>query len=229
VSEIAENLSVVRERVAEAARRSGRDPAEVDLLVVSKTWPAETVAEVVASGQVLFGENKVQEAEAKAPLLPDHLVWHLVGPLQRNKVRKALSVFQVVHGVGSLKLAQAIDRVAGETGRRPQVYLQVNIGGEGSKSGFLSEELEAGLDALLELKEIAILGLMAIPPREPDAEATRRWFVRLRELRDRLVTSSGTPLPGLSMGMSGDYETAIEEGSTIVRVGSAIFGDRVAH
>ena len=226
MSEIAGNLSVVRDRVAEAARRSLRNSGEIELLVVSKTWPAEIVAEAVAAGQLLFGENKVQEAEAKVPRLPEDLVWHLVGPLQRNKVRKALGLFQVLHGVSSLKLARAIDRVAGEEGVVPGIYLQVNVGREESKSGFLPDEMEPLLEEIISLERLKVLGLMAIPPREPDAEGSRRWFVRLRELRDRLETAGGVALPGLSMGMSGDYEVAIEEGATIVRVGSAIFGTR---
>ena len=228
MSDIAARLDLVRGKVAEALKRSGRTDGDVELLAVSKTWPAEVVGEAVAAGHKLFGENKVQEAEAKVPLLPADLAWHLVGPLQRNKVRKALPLFQTLHGVGSLKLAEAIERVAGELGCHPRIFLQINIGSEESKSGFLPDEIERDLEVLLNLERTEVLGLMTIPPREEDPSEIRRWFVQLRELRDKLEQVGGAPLPGLSMGMSHDYEIAIEEGSTIVRVGSAIFGPRTA-
>lgn len=226
MEEIATNLANVRARVAEAAQKSGRAPNEVQLLAVSKTWPAEIVREVVDEGQVHLGENKVQEALAKAPLLPSELSWHLIGPLQRNKVRKALPLFETLHGISSLRLAEAVNRVAGELGLFPKVYLQINIGEEESKSGFLKEELAVQLGQLLALDRLEILGLMTIPPAEEDAEKARKWFVRLQTLRDELVEKEGVPLPGLSMGMSHDFEVAIEEGATVVRVGSAIFGHR---
>lgn len=226
MSQIAANLASVRERVEEAALRSGRDRDSVELLVVSKTWPAEIVGEVVDAGQRVLGENKVQEAEAKIPLLSSSLSWHLIGSLQRNKVRKALPLFDVLHGITSLKLAEAVNRVSQELGLHPKGYLQVNIGEEESKSGFTLDEIRSSLKELLLLERLDLMGLMMIPPIETEPEKSRQWFVKLRELRDELQEQEGVPLPGLSMGMSSDFEMAIEEGSTIVRVGSSIFGPR---
>jgi pyridoxal phosphate enzyme (YggS family) len=221
--EIAANLAEIRERADGAARRAKRGPGEVEVMVVSKTFPAELVQGAVDAGHSLFGENKVQEAEGKIPGLDAGLRWHLIGHLQRNKIRKALPLFEAVHSLDSLKLAGAVDRVAGELGLRPQVYLQVNLGREESKHGFQDDALAAVLDDLLTLEHVGLVGLMCIPPAGPDV---RRWFSALRELRDDLEVRSGIKLPGLSMGMSHDYETAIEEGATMVRVGSAVFGPR---
>lgn len=223
---IAANVLEVKQRIAEASVRSGRDPSAAELLVVSKTWPAENVAEVAAVGHLAFGENRVQEAEEKIPCLPDHLHWHLIGHLQRNKVRKALPLFQTIHTIDSLKLARYTSNIAAEIGKKPQVYLQVDLAGEESKNGYLVDNLRRDLDNLLALQHLSIIGLMCIPPMAASPEDARPWFVQLRELRDELETRSGRALPGLSMGMSGDFEVAIEEGSTIVRVGSAIFGSR---
>lgn len=223
---ISNNLRDIQDRVAQAAVRSGRQVSDCELLVVSKTWPAEKVVEVVDAGALSFGENKVQEAEGKIPVLPSHLHWHLIGHLQRNKVRKALPLFDTLHGVDSLKLARYTSNIADELGRRPDVYLQVNLAEESSKNGYVSDDLRRELDDLLLLKGIKIIGLMCIPPAVVTPEDARPWFIKLRELRDALELQSGCVMPGLSMGMSGDFEVAIEEGSTIVRVGSAIFGLR---
>ena len=226
---VASNLARVNQRVAEAALRSGRAADEVQLLVVSKTWSADRVAEVVSAGHLAFGENRVQEAEEKIPQLPEHLEWHLIGHLQRNKVRKALPLFQTIHSIDSLKLARYTSNIAGELRKKPGVYLQVDLAGEESKNGYDPEALRAELGDLMELENLSILGLMCIPPMASSPEDARPWFIKLRELRDELEQRSGHLLPGLSMGMSGDYEVAIEEGSTIVRVGSAIFGSRSYH
>jgi len=229
---IPSNLAATQERVAMAAARSGRGADDCELLVVSKTWPAEKVAEVVAAGHHSFGENKVQEAEGKIPQLTElselasDLRWHLIGHLQRNKVRKALPLFGTLHGIDSLKLARYTSNIAVELGLKPDIYLQVNLAVEGSKDGFSPDDLRADLDTLLSFEGVNVLGLMCIPPAAATPEDARPWFVLLRELRDELETQSGRSLPGLSMGMSGDFEVAIEEGSTIVRVGSAIFGSR---
>lgn len=220
------NLLEIKERVAQAAIRSGRGADACRLLVVSKTWPAEKVAEVAAAGHLDFGENKVQEAESKAPQLDASLRWHLIGHLQRNKTRKALAIFDSIHSIDSLKLARYISRIASELGKTPQVFLQVNLAGEESKHGYATDDLRRDLDDLLALDSISISGLMCIPPAAATPEDARPWFARLRELRDELETRGGQPLPDLSMGMSGDFEVAIEEGSTVVRVGSAIFGSR---
>jgi pyridoxal phosphate enzyme (YggS family) len=223
---IADNLRHIQERCARAAQRVARDPESVQLLVVSKTWPAERVAEVVQAGHACFGENKVQEAEQKIPALPLDLDWHLIGHLQRNKVRKALPIFGTIHSVDSLKLARYTSNIAIELEKIPDIYLQVNIAGEDSKNGYSITKLESDFEDLLALPGLRIRGLMCIPPAAESSELVRPWFVKLRELRDALEEKYSHPLPGLSMGMSGDFEIAIEEGATIVRVGSAIFGSR---
>ena len=225
-SEIAGNLREVGQRLAAACHRSNRNPADVGLIAVSKTFPAEAVREAAAAGQQVFGESRLQEAEPKIALLPGSLHWHFIGRLQRNKVRRILPLFQVIHAVDSLALASHINGVAAETGLFPKVFLQVNVAAETSKGGFDPAVLRAELPQLLALERLEIEGLMCIPPEGPDAESARPWFVALRELRDVLERDSGVPLPGLSMGMSGDFEVAIEEGATLVRVGSAIFGRR---
>ncbi len=226
MSEISENLGGIQQAIAAACTRSGRDRGSVRLIAVSKTFPAEAIREAVAAGQRVFGESKFQEAEGKIAVLPDSLEWHFIGRVQRNKVRKLLESFSVIHGIDSLKLATVADGVARELGLFPKVFLQVNIGGEESKGGFDPEQLGHEMEALLQLERLEIQGLMCIPPAGPDAESARRWFAALRELRDSLEASHGAGLPGLSMGMSGDFEVAIEEGATDVRVGSAIFGKR---
>ena len=225
-TQIARNLAAVRERVTDAARRVGRDPAEVTLVAVSKTFPADAVQAAMDADQTVFGENKVQEGIEKVPALPNSLTWHLIGHLQSNKIRKALPLFDWIETVDSRKRATQIDRVAGELGLRPKLLLQINIGRDEAKSGYLPEAVEDDLEALAGLEFAAVRGLMTIPPQESDLDRTRRHFANLRELRDRLATESGLELPELSMGMSHDFETAIEEGATFVRVGSSIFGAR---
>lgn len=223
---VAERLQEVRGRVAAACLKAGRAPSGVELLAVSKTYPAAVIREAFAAGHRLFGESRQQEAEVKIPQLPSALRWHFIGHLQRNKVRKVLPLVEALHSVDSVKLARQIDRVAGELGLFPKVYLEVNVGSEGGKHGFEESGLRESMEELLGLGRIELLGLMAIPPYVSDPEQARPWFVSLRELRDRLQSEFSVPLPGLSMGMSGDFEVAIEEGSTIVRVGSSIFGSR---
>jgi PLP dependent protein len=226
MSDIAANLADIRRRIWTACHRSGREPASVELIAVSKTFPADAVREAVQAGQLTFGESKLQEAESKIDVLPGSLHWHFIGRVQRNKVRKILSRFEVVHAIDSLRLAQYTDEIAGELGLFPRVFLQVNIGGEESKGGFEAEAIRREIGELLSLKRLEVAGLMCIPPPGPVAEDSRRWFVALRELRDGLERDTGVPLPALSMGMSGDFEVAIEEGATHVRVGSSIFGKR---
>jgi pyridoxal phosphate enzyme (YggS family) len=196
------------------------------LIAVSKTFPVEAVREAAAAGQLLFGESRQQEAAPKIAAAPPSLRWHFIGGVQRNKVRKLLPCFEAIHAVDSRRLAEHIQHVADELGLRPKVFLQVNVAGEASKGGFEPDELRHEWEPLLSLDRLEILGLMTIPPAGPDAESARPWFAALRELRDRLERDAGRPLPHLSMGMSGDYEVAIEEGATFVRVGSAIFGHR---
>jgi hypothetical protein len=223
---IAGRLEAIRGRIASACARAGRDPAEVALLAVSKTFPAAAVREAVAAGQQLFGESRVQEAGEKIPQLPGHLCWHFIGHLQTNKVRKVLPLVAALHGIDSLRLAAQVDRVAAGLGLFPQVYLEVNLAGEASKHGFTPDQLREALPQLLELPRLEVLGLMAIPPAAAAPDDSRPWFRALRELRDDLAARAGVPLPGLSIGMSDDFEVAVEEGSTIVRIGSSIFGSR---
>ena len=219
-------LAQVRERMADAARKSGRTAEQIELVAVSKTHAAEKVQEAIEAGQFLFGESRVQEARAKIPLLPSRLRWHFIGHLQKNKIRHALPLFELFHGVDSLVLAQEMERIAEEEGIRPRVLLEVNVAGEASKHGFSPEALRRDLEAALSLSRLTIEGLMTLPPLAPEAEASRRYFVALRELRDRLEAEFDVRLPQLSMGMSGDFPIAIEEGATLVRVGTAIFGER---
>ena len=215
MSEVAENLSVIAGKISAACLRAGRDVKSVELIAVSKTFPVGSVREAFEAGQLQFGESKVQEAEPKIAALPGSLHWHFIGRVQRNKVRKMLQNFEVLHAIDSLRLASYTDEIAGELGLFPKVFLQVNVGREASKGGFEPDVLRAEMESLLKLGRLEIVGLMCIPPAGPDAESARPWFASLRETRD-----------ALSMGMSGDFEVAIEEGSTHVRVGSAIFGKR---
>ncbi|WP_395738696.1 YggS family pyridoxal phosphate-dependent enzyme [Prosthecobacter sp.] len=226
MNNLSERLQAIRDRMTHAAQRCGRDPGSVELLAVSKTFPVEAIREAMAAGQLMFGENKVQEILAKAPQLPAEVQWHLIGHLQSNKVRKVLPHVKAIHSVGSLDLARDVDRIAGELGLVAKVYLEVNLGDESSKHGFGTEDVRASLEALRALKQLEIQGLMCIPPFDDDAEKSRPYFAQLRELRDELEKRGGAPLPLLSMGMSHDFEIAIEEGATMVRVGSAIFGER---
>ncbi|MFM2167791.1 MAG: hypothetical protein RIS79_2162 [Verrucomicrobiota bacterium] len=227
MSALADRLHAIHERLRTACERSGRDASSVDLLAVSKTFPVEAIREAMDAGQLLFGENKVQEVLAKAPELPSKLRWHLIGHLQSNKVRKILPLVDAVHSVDSIDLARDIQRIGGELGLFPKVYLEVNLAAESTKHGFKPAELrEGGLDALYDMDRLHIQGLMCIPPFDPMPEKTRPYFATLRTLRDELEKLGGAPLPKLSMGMSHDFEVAIEEGATIVRVGSAIFGER---
>ena len=223
---IAANLEEIRRRMAEAARRSGRDPASVRLVAVSKTYPAESVAAAAATGQRIFGESRVQESRDKIPACPPGLEWHFIGHLQKNKVRQALPLFPFFHSIDSTALAGAIDRIAGETGVKAQGLLEVNVSGEETKHGFTPEELRAQFPTLSKLPHLRIRGLMTMAPYSDNPEDARPVFRTLRELRDELQSTYQQPLPELSMGMSGDFEPAIEEGATLVRVGSSIFGAR---
>jgi pyridoxal phosphate enzyme (YggS family) len=225
---IAENLETVRAVIAESERRSGRLAGSVELIAVSKTHPPEIVRQAVDAGQLLFGENRVQEAKAKIPDLPAKLRWHLIGHLQTNKIRQALPLFEVIHGVDSVELLHEIQRIAGDLGLHPRVLLQLNVAGESSKYGFSPQRLLSEVEQISRADRVQIEGLMTIPPLAPNAEDSRRYFVQLRQLRDRLETEFRFPLPHLSMGMSGDYGVAVEEGATYVRVGTAIFGERRA-
>lgn len=224
--EVANNLGEIHQAIGAACLRAGRERESVCLIAVSKTFPAEAIREAIDAGQRVFGESKLQEAESKIAELSQSLEWHFIGRVQRNKVRKLLESFSVIHGIDSLKLAIYANGIAGELGLFPKVFLQVNLGEEASKGGFDPDQLRHEMEALMKLDRLEIQGLMCIPPAGPDAEASRRWFIGLRQLRDHLEKTHGAGLPYLSMGMSGDFEVAVEEGATHVRVGSAIFGKR---
>jgi PLP dependent protein len=223
---ISENLERVREQIARAAAKSGRAPDEIELVAITKTHPAGRVREAIEAGQTLFGESRVQEARIKIPELPSNIHWHFVGHLQKNKMRPALPLFELIHSVDSLALAQDMDRIAEEEGLHPRVLLEVNVAGEGSKFGFSPDKLREQMEGLLALPRLSILGLMTIPPLVEEAEASRKYFVQLRELRDRLQADFHVDLAQLSMGMTQDFPIAVEEGATLVRVGTAIFGER---
>jgi hypothetical protein len=226
MSSIAENLERVREQIARAAAKSGRSADDIELVAITKTHAAEKVREAIEGGQTLFGESRVQEARAKIPELPSAISWHFVGHLQKNKIRHALPLFEMIHSVDSLALAQDTNRIAEEEGLHPRVLLEVNIAGEGSKFGFAPDKLRAQMEQLLMLPRLSIEGLMTIPPIAEQAEASRKYFVELRQLRDAFEKEIDLKLPQLSMGMTQDYAVAIEEGATLVRVGTAIFGER---
>lgn len=226
MNSVAENLQRVREQIAAAAAKAGRRADEIDLVAITKTHPAEKVREAYEAGQTLFGESRVQEARIKIPELTSAIRWHFVGHLQKNKTRHALPLFEMIHSVDSLALAQDMNRIAEEEGMHPRVLLEVNVAGEGSKFGFQPDKLRAEMESLLALPRLSILGLMTIPPIAEEAETSRKYFVQLRELRDRLQAEFRVDLAQLSMGMTQDFVVAVEEGATLVRVGTAIFGER---
>lgn len=228
-SELANNLRRVEERIADAAARVGRDPADVTLVTVTKTRSLDEVRAVIEAGAMDLGENYAQELEAKAEALADAKVrWHAIGHVQTNKVRKLVGLVHLVHSVDSLRLAEEIDRRAAAAGRQVPVLLQVNVSGEESKFGLAPEVVLPLAREVAGMGAARLAGLMTMPPYSADPEDSRPHFVALRELRDRLV-SAGVPadrLHHLSMGMTGDFEVAVEEGATLVRVGTAIFGPR---
>jgi pyridoxal phosphate enzyme (YggS family) len=228
MQDIEENLKQVREDIERALQRAGRSSEEVTLIAVSKTHPAESVREVINAGHLLFGESRVQEARAKIPLLPSAARWHFIGHLQKNKIRQALPLFELIHSVDSLELAQSIDRIAKELGLHPRVLLEVNIAEEASKHGFARDSLRKIIGQMIVLERLQIEGLMTIAPYSAEPENSRSYFASLRELRDSLEDTELIGLPTLSMGMSGDFGVAIEEGATMVRIGTSIFGRRSA-
>jgi pyridoxal phosphate enzyme (YggS family) len=229
VVEIADRLVGVRQRVTAAAAECGRDPQSVTLIAVGKTFPSQVVRMAVEAGAVDLGENRVQEAVAKKPEVPG-AKWHLIGPLQRNKARAALGVFDIVHTLDRPELADRLQLVLGEDwpDRCLDVLVEFNIGSEPQKAGALPDETAELVRYAIGCDRLAVRGLMAIPPWQDDPEASRPYFRALRELRDDIQQGMGVALPELSMGMSHDFEVAIAEGATMVRVGTAIFGPRGA-
>jgi PLP dependent protein len=223
---LADNLSTVLASISAAATRAGRDPGSVRLVAVTKTWPAEIVREIVNAGQRVLGENKVQELLGKVPELPADVEWHLVGHLQQNKTRKVLPHCALIHSVDSADLARQISRLAGELGIIAKILLQVNVANDDVKFGFPVSEARASLGELIALPHLEIHGLMTVPPYDDGLEKVRPHFIKLRELRDELAAAHRCDLPELSMGMSHDFAIAIEEGATLVRIGSSIFGPR---
>jgi pyridoxal phosphate enzyme (YggS family) len=226
MSQISDNLINIHSRMQDAAHRVGRQVLDVRLVAVSKTYPPAVIQEAWNSGQHVFGENRVQDALPKIAELPAKAEWHFIGHLQSNKIRKALPAFTLIHGVDNLELAQQINRIAGEMGLTANILLEINVSGEATKFGFSPADLRENLEGLLCLPNIRINGLMTMAPYSDDPETARPVFSKLRILRDELAAQSGQALPELSMGMSGDFEVAIQEGATIVRIGSSIFGHR---
>jgi PLP dependent protein len=229
---ISENIAVIRERIEAAARRTERSPNEVALMAVSKTFPPERIREAYAAGLRLFGENRVQEFAAKAAALADlrEAEWHMIGHLQTNKASRAVELFGAVDSVDSVKLAEKLDASARKLGKRLNVLIEVNVGAESAKTGVMldSREVEELLQAAPRLEGLEFRGLMTVPPFTEDPEGARRFFRELRKLRDAIAARKlpSVSMGVLSMGMSHDFEVAIEEGSTCVRVGTAIFGAR---
>ena len=225
--DLGEILSGVRRRIDAACERARRSPEEVEIVAVTKTHGAEVVKEAWDAGLRIVGENKVQEAAWKKPASVTGPMWHLIGHLQSNKVRHALELFDFIHSVDSAKLADRINFIADSIGASPHVLLEVNVSGEKSKSGMRPEDVKPTLEHIAaECPRMTVEGLMTMAPFSENPEDARPYFRRMRELRDGLQDSLGVGLPRLSMGMSGDYEVAVEEGATWVRLGTVLFGER---
>ena len=226
LSPVAENLAGVRDRIARACVRAGRRAEEVTLVAVSKTFPAEAILAAYVAGLRVFGENRVQDLESKQPRIAAlDATWHLIGHLQSNKVRRAIHLFDRIDSVDRAPLAQKIDSAASEGTRMP-VLIEVHLGDEATKGGVAENDLEALAEGVAALPHLELRGLMAIPPYSDDPERARPYFEKLRKLRDDLGRRLMLPLPALSMGMSHDFEVAIEEGATEIRIGTALFGAR---
>ena len=224
--DLAQNITHIRERIAAACARAGRDPASVALMAVSKTHPPEAVRAAAELGLTLFGESKVQEAKGKIPLCPGRLHWHLIGHLQTNKCRDAVQSFEMIQSVDSLHLAEELQKQCDRMAKTMPILLEVNVAAEASKFGYKAQTLLDELKALNALPRLEIHGLMAIPPWSPDPERSRASFQRVSDLQKQCQDILGAPLTQLSLGMSGDFEVAIEEGATMVRIGSLLFGER---
>ncbi len=226
--DVAANLGAVEERIARAARKASRDPKGMLLIAVSKAVDADRIRQAIAAGVPALGENRVQEARAKIQLLGRQVPWHLIGTLQTNKAKEAVLLFDMIHSLDRVELGRELDRRARAAGKVTDVLVQVNVAGEATKGGVLPDHLKDAMDALALLTGIRVQGLMTMPPPAEDPEASRLWFRQLRELA-ALVRGWGferVEMTHLSMGMSGDFEVAVEEGATMVRIGTAIFGPR---
>lgn len=223
---LSENLKALEDRIQAACARAGRPRDSVTLLAVSKGQSVQRIEEACALGLGIFGENRVQEAKAKVGLCPDRIRWHLIGHLQSNKCRDAVALFEMVHSVDRMELACELDRWAEKLSRRMPVLLEVNVSGEGTKFGFKPDPLPAELVRINGLARLEVRGLMTMAPWSEEAEKSRPVFRRLRELKEECENELGASLPHLSMGMTGDFEVAIEEGATMIRIGTALFGPR---
>jgi pyridoxal phosphate enzyme (YggS family) len=225
--DIESNLAQIQRNIEAACSRSGRNPSEILLLPVSKGHSAHEVRAAADLGLNIFGENKVQEAKVKISQCPGRLRWHMIGHLQSNKCRDAVQFFQMIESVDTLDLASELNKSAEKSAKHIPILLEVNVAGEGTKFGFKPDNLIESIDSINSLSRLEIHGLMTIAPYSNDSEKVRPVFKRLRELKDQCSQKLGAPLPHLSMGMSGDYQVAIEEGATIIRIGTALFGPRV--
>ncbi len=226
MSQLLEHYRTVLREVAEAAVNCGRDPQSVRVLAVSKTFPADDIAELYAAGCRAFGESRIPELQAKAAVLPGDIRWHLIGQLQANKARKAVRTASMIHSVDSMTLLERLERIAGEEGRHPGFLLEVNISGEAGKSGCTPEELPELAQRAAACCNMDWQGFMTMAPEGAEEETLMRIFGTLRRMRDEQSVRFNRPLPELSMGMSGDWQAAVRQGATIVRIGSAIFGHR---
>jgi hypothetical protein len=228
MSSIRDNLLRVLERMDRAARRTGRDPGKIKLIAVSKTVELARIREAIKAGVTILGENYVQEAREKIEEIGHGVQWHMIGHLQKNKAKHAVTLFDYIHSIDGIVLAQEIDRRTAQKGKRVRALVEVNLSGETSKFGIGSKAVVDLLHHVASLKHISVEGLMTMPPYFDEPEKARPYFIRLRELRDRIQKEGieGVRMDELSMGMSGDFEVAIEEGATMVRVGTAIFGER---
>ena len=226
---IKENLARIQDRIVRAARKAGRDPDSIRLVAVSKRMAIDRIREAIDAGQRLFGENFIQEAQEKINLLPQDISWHFIGHLQSNKAKTAARLFNVIETVDRAKVAGLLARHAAADNRKIGVLIQVNIGREAQKAGVMPEDVEPLLHEITQYTSLVVKGLMTIPPFFPDQEQVRPYFRKMRQLAEELQRKgffSGQQQVELSMGMSGDFEAAIEEGATLIRVGTAVFGER---
>jgi PLP dependent protein len=221
---VADNLAAVQKRIEQVCARAGREPSSVLLVPVTKGHPAAIIEEAAGLGLRIFGENKVQEAKAKIPQCSSRLQWHMIGHLQSNKARDAVQLFSMIQSIDSLSLAEEVNKWAEKLSKRMPILIEVNTGGEGSKYGFSPQKIP--IDGINSFSRLEVQGLMTVAPYSATPERVRPFFRKLRELREECSARLGAPLPHLSMGMSGDFEIAIEEGATIVRIGTALFGAR---
>jgi hypothetical protein len=226
VTDIAENLAQVQQRITAACNRAGRSHEEVQLVAVGKKFTSEVIREAADCGLTLFGENRVQEAKAKIPDCPGHLRWHFIGNLQTNKCRDAIMLFDMLHAVDSLPLAEELNKRCNHAAKVMPVLLEVNVSGEGSKHGFTPQSAVESVEAFPNFPQLELHGLMTMAPFSRQPENSRPYFQKLREVKSTCEDKLGAPLPELSMGMSGDFEVAIEEGATLIRIGTTLFGAR---